>query len=137
MTAPLAFLSDFRDAIDFILHERESVAGSVKVGGGELVGFTAAHAYLSLAAVGLACLVSIPAGLWLGHRGRGEFLAISVSNVGRAVPSLALLAFFIAYLGVGFLNVLVVLLLIAIPPVLTNAYVGRRPVERYAVDTAR
>ena len=48
---------------------------------------------------------SIPLGLWLGHIGKGGFLAINVSNVGRAVPSLALIAFFVAYLGVGFINV--------------------------------
>ena len=44
----------------------------------------------------------MPIGLYLGHIGRGEFLAVSVSNVGRAVPSLALLAFFVAFLGLGF-----------------------------------
>ena len=137
MTAPLAFLDDFRDAIDFILHERESVAGTVMVGGDELIGLTLKHTGLSLAAVGLSCLLSIPLGLWLGHLRKGEFLAINISNVGRAVPSLALLAFFIAYLGVGFLNVLVVLLLLAIPPVLTNAYVGARQVDPDAVDAAR
>ena len=137
MSAPLAFLAEFRDAIDFILHERESVAGTVTVGGDELIGLTLKHAGLSLAAVGLACLISVPIGLWLGHRGRGEFLAINISNVGRAVPSLALLAFFIAYLGVGFLNLLVVLVLLAIPPVLTNAYIGTRQVDRDAVDAAR
>ena len=137
MTVPLAFLAEFRDAIDFILHERESVAGTVMVGGQELIGLTLKHAGLSLAAVGLACLVSIPIGLWLGHRGRGEFLAISISNVGRAVPTLALIAFFIAFVGIGFVNVLVALTLLAIPPLLTNTYVGVRGVDRDAVDAAR
>ena len=136
--APLAFLADFQDAIDFILHARESVAGTVMVGGlGEIGDLTLKHTSLSLAAVGIACLLSIPIGLWLGHLRKGEFLAINISNVGRAVPSLALLAFFIAYLGVGFLNVLVVLLLLAIPPVLTNSYVGARQLDPDAVDAAR
>ena len=44
---------------------------------------------LSLAAMGVACLISLPLGMWLGHKGRGGFLAINVSNVGRAVPSFA------------------------------------------------
>jgi osmoprotectant transport system permease protein len=132
-----SFLSDFQDAIDFILHQRESVSGGIMVGGHELIAFTAKHLELSAVAVGIACLISIPIGLYLGHVGKGEFLAISVSNVGRAVPSLALLAFFIAYLGVGFLNLAVVLTLLAIPPILTNTYVATRQVDRDTVDAAR
>jgi osmoprotectant transport system permease protein len=60
-----------------------------------------------------------------------------VSNVGRAVPSLALIAFFVAYLGVGFANVTLALVLLAIPPILTNTYVGVRQVDRELVDAAR
>jgi len=128
---------DFSDAMDFIFHKRESVSGGIKVGGSELIGFTANHLGVSLAAVVAACLISVPIGLWLGHIGKGEFVAITISNVGRAVPTLALLAFFIAYLGVGFTNVVVVLLLLAIPPILTNVYVGIRQVDRDTVDAAR
>jgi ABC-type proline/glycine betaine transport system permease subunit len=129
--------SDFSDAIDFIFHKRESVSGGVQVGGSELIGFAGTHLLVSGLAVLIACAISLPIGLWLGHIGRGEFVAISVSNVGRAVPTLALLAFFIAYLGVGFLNVLVVLVLLAIPPILTNTYVGTRQVDPETVDAAR
>ena len=71
----------------------------------------------------------------LGHIGKGELLAINVSNVGRAVPSLALIAFFVAYLGVGFTNVTLALVLLAIPPILTNTYVGVRQVDRETVDS--
>jgi glycine betaine/choline ABC-type transport system substrate-binding protein/ABC-type proline/glycine betaine transport system permease subunit len=60
-----------------------------------------------------------------------------VANVGRAVPSLALIAFFVAYLGVGFTNVTLALVLLAIPPILTNTYVGVRQVDRDSVDAAR
>jgi osmoprotectant transport system permease protein len=95
------------------------------------------HLQVSFVAIAIACLISIPIGLYLGHIGKGEFLAISVSNIGRAIPTLALLAFFIAYLGVGFLNVTVVLVLLAIPPILTNVYVGVRQVNAEAVDAAR
>jgi osmoprotectant transport system permease protein len=138
VTTTLAFLSDFKDAIDFILHSRESVAGTVRVGGlDEMLTLTWRHTWVSLLAVGIACLISMPIGLWLGHRGKGQFLAINISNVGRAVPSLALLAFFIAYLGVGLLNLTVVLLLLAIPPILTNTYIGTTQVDRDAVDASR
>jgi osmoprotectant transport system permease protein len=132
-----SFFGDFKDAVDFIFHERESVSGGVQVGGPELIDFANTHLLVSGLAVLAACAIAVPIGLWLGHIGRGEFLAISVSNVGRAVPTLALLAFFIAYLGVGFLNVVVVLVLLAIPPILTNVYVGTRQVDRETVDAAR
>ena len=75
----------------------------------------------------IACAISIPLGLWLGHIGKGGFLAINASNVGRAVPSLALIAFFVAYIGVGFTNLTLALVLLAIPPILTNAYTAVTP----------
>ena len=53
------------------------------------------------------------------------------------MPTLALLAFFIAFIGVGFINVMLVLTLLAIPPILTNTYVAVRQVERDTVDAAR
>ncbi len=132
-----SFSSDFRDAIEFIFRERESVSGGVQVGGAELIGFAGTHLLVSGLAVLIACAISVPIGLLLGHIGKGEFVAITVSNVGRAVPTLALLAFFIAYLGVGVTNVVFVLVLLAIPPILTNTYVGVRQVDREAVDAAR
>jgi osmoprotectant transport system permease protein len=130
--------NDFTDAFDFILHKRESVSGGIQVGGPhELLGLLATHLWISAVAVLLACIVSVPLGLYLGHIGKGEFLAISVSNVGRAVPSLALLAFFIAYLGLGNLNIITVLFLLAVPPILTNTYVATRQVNANTIDAAR
>jgi osmoprotectant transport system permease protein len=138
MTTTLAFLGSFGDAIDFILHSREQAAGGAQVGGlGQFGELSWDHMQLTLAAMGVACAVSLPLGLWLGHAGRGGFLAINASNVGRAVPSLALIVFFAAYLGTGFVNVMLALVLLAIPPILTNAYVGMRGVDRDTVDAAR
>ena len=128
---------DFKDAISFIFNERESVSGGIQVGGSELLGLTATHVLISVAAVVVAVAISVPIGLWLGHKGKGEFVAISISNIGRAVPTLALLAFFVAFLGVGELNVTVALTLLAIPPILTNTFVGVRQVDRDTVDAAR
>ena len=128
----------FEDAFDFILHKRESVSGGVCIGGpGELWELTQTHLAVSFVAIAAAILISVPIGLWLGHIGKGEFIAVSVSNVGRAVPSLALLAFFVAFLGLGFVNIAVVLMLLAIPPLLTNTFVGVRQVDRETVDAAR
>lgn len=128
----------FSDAIDFIFRQRESVAGTVQVGGlGEIGHLTLNHLGLSFAAVLIATAISVPIGLWLGHLGRAQFLAVSVSNVGRAVPAIALIAFFIAFFGVGFTNVCLALVLLAIPPILTNTYVGVRGVNRVALGAAR
>jgi osmoprotectant transport system permease protein len=132
-----ACMSEFKDAIDFIFHSRESLTGGVQIGGSEIWSLLAKHVALSAAALGLACLIAVPIGLWLGHIRRGQFVAISISNVGRAVPTLALIAFFIAYLGVGFTNVMFALMLLAIPPILTNAYVGVTQVDPDTVDAAR
>jgi len=138
MSTTLAVLGDFGDAIDFIFNERPSPAGGTEVGGlAETWELMRPHLELSVVSMAIACAISVPLGLWLGHIGKGGFLAINASNVGRAVPSLALIAFFVAYLGVGFTNLTVALVLLAIPPILTNAYTGVRQVDRDTVDSAR
>ena len=87
MSTTIAFLGQFGDAIDFIFNERESPAGGAQVGGlGEFWELMWEHLKLSAAAMAIACALSIPLGLWLGHIGKGGFLAINASNVGRAVP---------------------------------------------------
>src|SRR4051812_32827915 len=131
-------LGPFGDAIQFIFEERESQAGTVRVGGlGEMWKLTWMHLKLSFAATAIACLVALPVGISLGHIGRYQFLATSTSNIGRAVPALGLVVFFIAFLGVGFTNVCVALVLLAIPPIITNSYVGIRGVDPETVDAAR
>ena len=131
-------MNDFLDAIEFIFNEHTSPAGGAQVGGlSNMWELTSEHLELSLVAMAIACAISIPLGLWLGHIGKGGFLAINASNVGRAVPSLALIAFFVAYIGVGFTNLTLALVLLAIPPILTNTYTGVRQVDRDAVDSAR
>jgi osmoprotectant transport system permease protein len=132
-----AALGPFGDAIKFIFQERESQAGTVRVGGLHEIGqLTLTHLELSLAATLIATLIAMPIGLWLGHIGRYQFLATSTSNIGRAVPALGIIVFFIAFLGVGFLNVCIALVLLAIPPIITNTYVGVRGVDPETVDAA-
>src|SRR5207244_12204067 len=107
----------------------------VRAGGlSEPLSFTWEHLKGSGAAIGIACALAVPIGLALRHIGKGELLAISISNIGRAVPSLALIAFFVAYIGVGFTNVTLALVLLAIPPILTNTYVGVRQVDPEVID---
>jgi osmoprotectant transport system permease protein len=98
---------------------------------------TLEHIWLSGAAIGVAVVIAIPLGVWLGHRHRGSFLAINVSNVGRALPSLAVISIGLGILGVGFLNVMVALVILAAPVMLTNAYVAVDQVDQDAVRAAR
>jgi osmoprotectant transport system permease protein len=133
-----SIFQSFSDAVHFIFHPQESVSGGVKIGGLHEIGtLTVTHMEVSLAAMGIACLIAVPVGLYLGHIGKGEFAAVNISNVGRAVPTYALLALFIAYLGTGFVNVMLCLTLLALPPILTNTYVGMRQVEPDVVDASR
>lgn len=97
----------------------------------------AEHLELSGAAMGISLAIAIPLGLWLGHLHRGSILAISVSNIGRALPSLAVIAIGLAFLGIGFANVLVALVVLAVPPMLTNAYVAVDSVDPDVVEAAR
>src|SRR5947209_12770562 len=98
---------------------------------------TRAHLAISFASLAVALAIAIPLGVWLGHLHRASFLAINVSNVGRALPSLAVISILIGYLGIGFWNVLVALVVLAAPVMLTNAYVAVEQVDRNAVEAAR
>ncbi len=130
-------MSDFGDAIDFIFNAQESRAGGSEVGGTQLLDLLADHLLLSGASLALGVAIALPIGLWLGHTGRGSFLPLGLANVGRAIPTLALIGVFVAFIGTGFTNVMLALALLAIPPVLANAYVGVRQVDSDAVDAAR
>jgi osmoprotectant transport system permease protein len=92
---------------------------------------------LSSAALGIALAIALPIGIVLGHYHRGSFLAISISNLGRALPSLVLVAFGILILGIGFLNDAVALVVLGIPSILTNAYFAVEGVDADVVEAAR
>ena len=134
----LAFLDAFTGAIDFIFNQREAVTGGVDVGGlGLVADLTLDHVEVSAIALAGSLAIAMPIGVWLGHRGRGELLAVAIGNAGRAVPELALIAFMVAFVGVGLVNVSIALLVLGIPPILTNSFVAIRQVDRDAVEAAR
>ena len=81
--------------------------------------------------------IALPLGIWLGHLHRGSFLAVNVANLGRALPSLALIALGFVFIGIGFWSVAIALVVLAIPPILTNAYVAVDGVQTDAVEAAR
>jgi osmoprotectant transport system permease protein len=98
---------------------------------------TIAHLELALAAIGVAIVIAIPLGVLLGHLQRGSFVAINTSTIGRALPSLAMISLGIGILGIGFLNSMVALVILAAPVMLTNAYVAVSEVDPDAVQAAR
>lgn len=136
---PLAdVFSSFGDAFDFITSPQPSEFAGSEVGGPqEVMEKLLAHLKVSGAAFAVAVIAALPVGVWLGHRGRGEGLAIAIGNAGRALPELALIAFLVAFVGIGFVNVTIALAVLGIPPILTNAFVGIRQVDRDAVEAAR
>jgi osmoprotectant transport system permease protein len=138
MSPPLAFLDPFANAIDFILTPQETRFQTEKVGGPEQVlELTGTHLELTFAALAAALVIALPIGVALGHYGRGEAFAITVGNSWRAIPELALIAILVAFIAVGFIPLVIALMVLGIPPILTNAYVGIRQVDRDAVEAAR
>jgi osmoprotectant transport system permease protein len=104
---------------------------------GLLLSKTGEHLELSVVALTIALVLALPLGLWLGHRHRGFLFAASVANVGRALPSLVLIAFGLTILGIGFWNNTAALVVLAAPPILTNAYFAVDGVDRDVVEAAR
>lgn len=126
-------------AIEFIFAPQDSnVTGGEQVGGfSQVLELTLKQLEVTVIALALALAIALPIGIYLGHRGKGELLAVGVGNAGRAIPELALIALVAAVIGVGLLNVAPALAVLGIPPILTNAFVGVRQVDPAAVDAAR
>ncbi len=131
--------ASFGGAFEFIFTPQTSnVTGGKTVGGlSQVVELTLTQLEVTVLALALALVVALPAGLYFGHRGTGELVAIGLGNAGRAVPELALIALMAAVIGVGLLNLTVALAILGIPPILTNTFVGIREVDRASVDAAR
>lgn len=95
---------------------------------------TAEHIGLSAFALSVAALLAIPPAVWMGHLGRGGVVAVSAVNIGRAVPSFAIVALALPItirmgLGLGFWPTFIALVALALPPMFTNAYTGVREVD--------
>lgn len=97
------------------------------------------HLVLTVVCLVLSCLIALPVALVLGHLGRGGALAVNISNVGRAVPTFAVLVLLLLTPVGDWAEgpTVVALVLFAVPPLLTNAYVGVREVDRGVVQAAR
>lgn len=88
-------------------------------------------------ALAISLAIAVPLGIWLGHIHRFSFLAINFSNLGRALPSLAVLAILLSLIGIGLIEVVIALVVLAVPPILTNTYVAIDQVEPDVVEAAK
>jgi osmoprotectant transport system permease protein len=131
--------ASFGGAIEFIFTPQTSnVTGGHTVGGiDQVIELTLAQLEVTALALLLALLIALPAGLFFGHRGKGELVAIGLGNAGRAVPELGLIALMAAVIGVGLFNLTVALAILGIPPILVNTFVGIREVNPNTVRAAR
>jgi osmoprotectant transport system permease protein len=118
-------MSDFANAFTFI-------GNNVHL----LLTKTSALLLLSVEALIVAVVLAVPLGVILGHTHRFSFLAINISNFGRALPSLAVLAILLPFIGIGKTDVIIALFVLAFPPILTNTYVAIDQVDPDAVEAA-
>jgi osmoprotectant transport system permease protein len=127
-------------AIRFLLHANNWQ------GSGGIAHRLAEHAGMSLLATVIGTLIALPVGLYIGHAKRAQFLAVSVGNMGRALPSFGVLALVFPFTlrysvlqfgGLGFSATLIALVLLAIPPILTNTYIAVDGVDPDVIEAAR
>ncbi|MEO6207160.1 MAG: ABC transporter permease subunit [Candidatus Limnocylindrales bacterium] len=108
------------------------------------------HVFISAVAIAAATVIALPIGLYIGHTGRGANLAINLANIGRAVPSYAVLVMVLPLalalapvlgysptLGLNFIPIFISMILLAIPPILVSAYAGLRSVDRDLIEAGR
>ena len=104
---------------------------------GLLASKTLSHLGICAIGIGIALAIALPAGIYLGHKHRGAYVAINIANALRALPSLALIAISLALVGLSLLNIEVALVALAVPPILTNAFTAVDGVDPDAVEAAR
>jgi osmoprotectant transport system permease protein len=104
---------------------------------GRVLGDIAGHLALSAVAVLVAIVIAVPLGALIGHTRRFAVVAINGANVLRSLPTLAIIAIGIGLYGIGYVNILVALVVLAVPVILTNTYVGIAEVEPGQVEAAR
>jgi osmoprotectant transport system permease protein len=106
-------------------------------GPGGVLALTWTHLWISVAATGLAAIVALPLGLWLGRRGRGAGLGVLVANTTRAIPTLALLTLLAASGLFGAWATVLACAVFAMPPLLSGAVDGLQGVDPQVTDAAR
>lgn len=108
------------------------------------------HLALCILAVAVAAAIALPAGLYIGHTNRFALLGVNIANVGRAIPSYAVMVMILPValslaptlgydprLGLSYIPIFLAMVLLAIPPILVAAYSGLREVDRDLVESSR
>ena len=129
-------IDDLRGAFSFVLDPGNWTGETSKTALSSIGEELFTHTWISLVALLGAMLLGLPLSLWLGHLGRGGFAAVNLSNAGRAVPTLAVLILLIFGPFDSTQAALGALLLFALPPLVTNAYVGMTEVDRDTKEAA-
>lgn len=119
-------MNTFINAFSFIVSHRHLISTELVV-------------YMDMVAQSMiiSLLIGIPIGVLLGHIHRLSFLAINISNVGRSLPSLAVLSILLPIIGIGRTDVIIALVILAIPPILTNSYVAIDQIDSDIVEAAQ
>jgi osmoprotectant transport system permease protein len=120
-------MNDFVEAFHFVFDRWDNLINQLLID----------HLILCGKAMLIAVLIGVPIGVLLGHIHRFSFLAINISNIGRALPSVGVLAIGLPIVGIGDTNVIVALIILAAPPILTNSYVAVDQVDADTVDAAK
>ena len=123
----VAALDVFVDSLQFIVDERDLLLEKT----------LGAHRPLGGGAARLRSRSPSRSASLLGHLHRGSLVAVNVANIGRALPTLVVIAVGFIFLGIGFTTVMLALVVLAVPPILTNAYVAVDEVDRDAVEAAK
>jgi osmoprotectant transport system permease protein len=121
---------------DHAVHDLPHPGSGFQAAAADLLVHARDHVALCAAALVIALVAGIAAGSFVARAGRGREAALAAINLGRVVPSLAVLALMIPLIGVGFAPALVALVLLAIPPIAINTDLGLRGVPADAVDAA-
>ena len=102
------------------------------------------HLALSAVAMAIAIAVAVPVGIWIGHTGRLTSFAINLANLGRALPTLAVIGLVLPItaaidpqLGFRIYPIVIAMVVLAVPPILVNAQAGISGVDRDLVEAAR
>jgi osmoprotectant transport system permease protein len=90
----------------------------------------------SFVATAIAAAIALPIGIFIGHTGRGALTVINLANQGRAIPALGILFLMFFLFGIGLAPILAALTALAIPPMVTNSYIGVRSVDRDVREAA-
>ncbi|WP_207841670.1 ABC transporter permease [Williamsia soli] len=97
----------------------------------------AQHLEYTFYAVGLAALIAVPIGLFVGHTGKGEVIVVGLVNMLRSLPTLGLLLLFTLWMGLGLTPTIIALILLGVPPLLAGTYAGVANVDKSVVDASR